>query len=169
MSVTFTLEANPTGSFTAECYDGPKVFHADSYDGILLAITAHKMICADCDMAGMCASAVMDVSDGFDVDLCNANALMILSILGLDTDDELAGSATAEQFLGHVLLALAEDRDGAAVPAVEMPRATNDEGRPVGAQLIYGGLSEGYVASTLGRLHHLAAEAQRLGRDITWA
>ena len=165
MSVTFTIEANPTGAYVADCYDTGTHLSADSYDGILLEIAAHKLTCELCAAYGLYSRAVMDVDDE-GVNLANANALMVLAILGYD---DLAGSDTAENFVGRALVALAEDRDGAPVPAIVMPRATDDEGNPIGATLHLGGLPANYTTDTITLLHDLAAEAARLGRDITWS
>ena len=126
-------------------------------------------VCADCAAYGMYPEADVDIDvEHLEVNLANTNARMILHILGLDAED-LSGCAPAEQFLGAVLLALAEDRDHRCVPAVEMPRACDDTGREVGARWIDCGLRPGYVAETLANLHALALEAARLGRDVYWA
>jgi hypothetical protein len=62
-----------------------------------------------------------------------------------------------------VLLALAEDRDDSGGAAADLTA-----GRP-GATFIDCGLPAGYFAQTFDRLHALADEAVRLGRDVVWA
>lgn len=164
MSVTFSIEAIETGAFTADCHDTGSVLTADSYEGIRLEIAAHRLLCTDCDAYGMYPRAVLDVDA--EVNLANGNAAMVLRALDLDSED-LCGQAPGEAFLGHVLIALGQDRDDSAVPTVEYPRPIDDDGRPVGARLIACGLPAGYMTDTLLRLHSLAQEAARLGRDIT--
>lgn len=167
MSVTFQIESLPTGKFTFDCYGkgyseretfGP----FDSYDEALLAVTAHKMQCTECDCYGCYANAIMDVDD--ELNLSNTNAVMVLDILGIETDFEhgIVGSMKAEDFLGHVMVAMAQERDNAAVPAT----VDAQQGR---ATFVDCGLPEGYVAERLVILADMATEAMRIGRDITWA
>lgn len=162
MSVTFTIEANTTGAFTITC-DDVLVATAPSYDAILTDRTAHMLVCEDCAYYGCYPNPVMDVSDDYDVNLANTNARMILNTIGIDGGEDLCGSAPADVFLGAVLLAMATDRDDTGVAAVNV-----NPGMP-GATMIDCGLPAGYFADRFSALHALAAEAARLGRDITWA
>ena len=70
--------------------------------------------------------------------------------------------------MGRVLLALAEDRDEAAVPALEWPRDVNEFGVPVGPRFVDAGLAQGYVPARLRGLADLASVALRHDRKIVW-
>jgi len=164
VSVNFQIESLSTGQFTFTCFEQDERVYGpfDSYDDALLAVTAHKMECIDCDVYGCYANAVLDV-DVY-VNMSNANAAMILAVLGLDVDPEdgIMGSMDAEQFLGYVMMALAAERDNAAVPATV-------DSLPGCATVVDCGLPEGYVEERLTQLADLATEAVRLGRTVHWA
>lgn len=161
MSVTFTIEANPTGAFIAECHEQGVVARANSYEGILGGIAAHKAVCEECNAYGLYSQPVMDVSDEFDVNVANMNARTLLVALGIDASDDLCGMMDAEQFLGAVLLAMAVERDDSGVAPVEV-------GGP-GARMVDCGLRPGYFADRFSALHALATEAVRLGRPVMWS
>jgi hypothetical protein len=166
MSVTFTIESNPTGMFDAHCYAtdttlGP----AGSLDEIHALMAAHKAGCDECACYGLYSRAVPDVDDTLDVNVSNTNARLLLAILGLDNED-LCGILDATDFQGRVLLAMASDRDDTGVP----PAITG--GRVVGqtgATMVDCGLRPGYYTDRFAGLHALAMEAVRLGRPVTWA
>jgi hypothetical protein len=167
MSVTFSIEANFTGAFTAHCYDldltlGPVVGH----ESILPLIAAHKGTCEECAHYGIYSQAVLDVEDTLDVNVSNLNARTLLIALGLDDGDDLCGTLDGEDFLGRVLLALATDRDDSGVAYAVIG------GREVGQSgptMIDCGRSVGYFADRFGALHALALEAVRLGRGVQWS
>jgi hypothetical protein len=169
MSVTFQIESIPTGAFVAECYNegnepivlGP----VDGYDAILPLITEHKATCEECAAYGLYSQAVCDVDGALDVSVANTNARMLLVALGLDTSDDLCGSASGEDFLGRVLLALASDRDDSGVAPAVIGGAQVGQS---GATMIDCGLRPGYFADRFGALHALALEAVRLGREVHW-
>jgi len=162
MSVTFSIEGNATGAFEAECYDSAMVLKADDYDSILLAITRHKMVCEDCEYGGMYSRAILDVPADLDVNMSNVNAAMVGARLGFDMSD-LSGSATGEDFLGRVLLAIAADLDDSGIRATEVTPGAR------GARMIDCGVAAGYFGERFGQLHALASEAVRLGREVHWA
>jgi hypothetical protein len=180
MSVTFTIEGNPTGAFTAECYnDGdPIILTGDDYDAILLAMTAHKMGCEDCAAYGIYSQPVMDVPND-DVNLNNGNAALVAARLGLPvTDEGVVGQEDGEAFLGRVLLALAQDGDDSGVaPQGEYAKSGRGfsalDDAPVregeGARVIDCGVRPGMFAETFAALHALASEAARLGREVQWS
>lgn len=93
------------------------------------------------------------------VNLHNDNAAEVLDLLGLAFDGDL-GEATAEDFLGRVLLALAflgvacGDQEG--IPALH-------EGR-----WHVGGRRPGYLAERLTELHDVADWAARAGAAVVW-
>lgn len=167
MSVTFAIESLPTGVFTIECDDEQgetvEVARADSYEAILVHREAHIATCEECAHYGCYAKAEMDVSDELDVNLANTNARMMLSILGIEDGGDLCGMVPADQFLGAVMLAMAEERDDSGVPAVEVTPGQS------GATMIDCGLPEGYFASRFAALYDLAAEANRLGRAVVFS
>ena len=171
MSVTFTIESLPTGSFVIECHDEKTgapvvVATADSYEGILVQREAHMATCEECSAYGCYSSPVMDVSGDLDVNLSNTNAIAILSALGIsDEAGDSCGSLDAEQFLGAVLLAMASDRDDSGAPAAVIAGGTVSPG----ATMVDCGIPSGYYAARFASLHALASEAVRLGRPIVWS
>jgi hypothetical protein len=167
MSVTFSIEGNFTGAFTAHCYEGDVTLGpVEGYDAIVPVIEAHKATCEDCAAYGLYSQAVLDVDDALDLNVSNLNARTLLIALGLDDEGDLCGSATGEDFLGRVLLALATDRDDSGVPYAIVGGAA--VGEP-GATMIDCGRSVGYFADRFGALHALAMEAVRLGRGVVWS
>jgi hypothetical protein len=169
MSVTFSIESLPTGAFVAECYNeggtpivlGP----VEGYDAILPLMAEHKATCDECRAFGLYSQPVCDVNDALDVNVANTNARLLLVVLGLDTSDDLCGSASGEDFLGRVLLALASDRDDSGVAPAVIGGAQVGQS---GATMIDCGLPAGYFAERFGALHALALEAVRLGREVHW-
>lgn len=88
-----------------------------------------------------------------EVNMANANATRVLSVLGYD---ELAGNAEADDFLGRVLVALA------LVP-VDAGRPATAEGRFVDC-----GRRVGYVQERLEELRELAEGARLRGLPVYW-
>ena len=156
MSVTFSIEGNTTGAFTATCFETDEVLSADSYEAILAEVAVHRLACTECDACGIPVSPVFDVPD-ISVNLANTNARMLLARLDLDLED-LCGSADGSDFLGRVLVALASDADDSGIADVA-----------VAANHIECGVPAGYFADRLTSLHEVALEATRLGRAVTWA
>lgn len=170
MSVTFQIEALPTGQYNFTCYADftlpPQVSKAyDSHEEALAASKAHSQACQECS-DGYWASAIYDVNE--EMNVSNGNAVLVLSEIGLwdPASQDLCGSMDADDFLGRVLVALARERDGRAVPARELPRPMNGSGR--GPRVIMGGRPENYVHDRLTRLAEIATEAKRLGRCVVW-
>jgi hypothetical protein len=92
------------------------------------------------------------------VNMHNGNAATVLDLLGITWDGDL-GEATAEDFLGRVLLAQAlldVTTDDQGFPAL-------DEGR-----WHSGGRRPGYLAGQLDDLHTLADWAARAGVAVVW-
>ncbi|MFD7161404.1 hypothetical protein ACFV9C_42935 [Kribbella sp. NPDC059898] len=165
MSVTFTIESNPTGAFQFDCHDGLGPvriqLNASSYESAVQELAAHEAQCATCGIYGACVQAVRDVDDDLDVNVAQTNAVVLLYALGLHNED-LSGGTTAQDFFGRVMFALAEERDDTGIPASDYRH------HPQGLTLIDCGIRPGYYADVFGRLSALAAEAIRLGRDIEW-
>ena len=169
MSVTFSIESIATGAFTAECYnDGAPIVlgPVDGYGAIVPLMDAHKGACDECAAYGIYSQAVCDIDDALDVNVANTNARTLLVALGLDTSEDLCGSATGEDFLGRVLLAMAEDRDDTGVRSAVIGGSALGQS---GATMIDCGLAPGYFADRFGALHALALEAARLGREVHWS
>lgn len=96
-------------------------------------------------------------SAGPNVNMANGNAAEVLDLLGYPTD-EPEGEATAEDFLGRVLLALAL-----------LDVSTDDEhGRPTvhDGRWVEVGRRPGYLAERLHQLHEIATAAQ--GGTVAW-
>lgn len=165
MSVTFAIESNPTGAFRFECHDGRVAawipLEAGDYESAVQELAAHKAQCERCGIYGACVQGVRDVDDELDVNVSQANAVVLLYALGLHSED-LSGGTTPQDFFGRVMLARAEDLDDTGIPVNEARYA------PQGMTIIDCGLRPGYYADVFGRLWNLAAEALRLGRDIVW-
>lgn len=163
MSVTFAIDAVPTGAFTGECWaDGEPVeaFRAESYDDALLAITRHRMGCPECDAYGIYATPVMDVdSDDLAVNVANINARTLGPILGVDLGEDLCGSMDAAAFRSAVLGAMA----GQHSPIEPYAGGASIFGG--GARVIDCGFdADNYLLPLLA----LSTEAARLGREVTW-
>ena len=163
MSVTFEVEAVPTGEFRFRCYedlDSPAYFGPfSSRDEAASAISVHKDSCAECSFCPPFAEVVTDVDDISDVHVSNTNARMILSIAGLD-DENLCGSMEADEFLGYIMVSLAEERDHSPVAPMAFPGQ--------GPTIIDCGLPAGYTEQRLGELADLAVHAKNRGRRIVW-
>lgn len=163
MSVTFEVEAVPTGEFRFRCYedlDGPVFFGPfPSRDEAAAAIAEHEGSCAECAFCPPFAEVVTDVDDIPDVNVSNTNARMILSIAGLD-EEELWGSMDADEFLGYIMVSLAEERDRSPVAPVTLPGQ--------GPTVLECGLPAGYTEQRLGELADLAVQAKNKGRRVIW-
>ncbi len=168
MSVTFSLEALPTGTFHAMCDEVPIVTGVTSYEAALEAVTAHQATCAECAMYRPFVRADVDVDeDRFSVNVSNVNARDLLFALDLPHDEDLSGHEDGAAFLARVLVALGTERDDAALPERQgrdlpgMPFSgpwTIDCARPAG-----------YITTRLEELHAVALEAARLGRSVGWS
>lgn len=159
MSVTISIEAVSTGVFTAACYaTGERVeaFRVEGYEAAVEALVAHKAECSECECYGCYINAVLDV-EGDEVNLANANARHLGAVLGFDFGDDLCGSVEADVLLGHVLTALAFDREPVAA------YTTKTEG---GATWVDCGFDADRYLSPIA---DLCVEAQRLGRRVVWS
>jgi hypothetical protein len=175
MSVTFSIEALPTGAFqvSAACeWDAPlddrpigAVVHA-SYDAAIAVVAAHRPTCEDCAHYSAFACAVLDVDDALDVNVSNVNARTLLIALGLGDAEDLSGIVDGADFQARVMLALATDRDDSGVAPAVIGGASLGQ---TGATMIDCGLAPGYFADRFGALYALAQEAARLGRSVQWS
>lgn len=108
-----------------------------------------------------------------EVNMSNVNALRVADTLGfvLDPyqDGDLCGSLIGEQFLGHVLVALALAPKDEGMPAHEL--APGDPGRPAWsgeARWVVAERREGYLQDRLLALRDLAQWAVDHHADVTW-
>lgn len=162
MSVTFFIEGNTTGQWRAECHESGTVW-VDWSPGLLkLKAASHRTKCEECSAYGIHPYPVLDVSDELDVNLANQNARMVLDRLGLSEGGELCGTVPADVFLGAVMLAMSSDRDDSGIPAYDISGG-------YGPRMIDCGLPAGYFTQTFERLHNLATEAVRLGRNVVFS
>lgn len=181
MSVTFSIESLPVGTFVIECMDTydeetgafTVVAKADTYEAILIERAAHMLVCDECAHYGCYSKPVMDVTEDFDVNVSNMNAVTLMRALGFDVDameGDYYGNIDGEDFLGRVLVAMAEERDDSGVRPVVVGGVDFDGTRVSrGATMIDCGLPEGYFSERFGALHALASEAVRLGRNVVWS
>lgn len=152
MSVTFSSWP-PSPVLTVEllCWESTKD-PLPSTDTTAFADAAkHTTTCSECAAYGGPIVQLNRVVS--DVNLSNTNAAALLTVLGFE---ELSGSATAEDFLGRVLVA----------EAINPP----DEGRPtvVEGNVTYCGTSAGYTEKRLTQLRELADWANQNSSEITW-
>lgn len=167
MSVTFSVafDENDTVEYAVGCYaygsdnDFRCPVWAPTREAALARHAAEHAGHPDCD--GEWPSS-RTVHDRYDVNLSNANAAMVLDLLGYPTDDEYVGSEDADLFLGRVLTAVALTPADAGRPATESVA-------PSGARFVDCGRPAGYTDDTLARLRTLANYAGGIGRKVTWA
>jgi hypothetical protein len=109
-----------------------------------------------------------------EVNLANTNAIRVIGVLGFPLDDEegCVGDATADDFLGRVLVALAVAPRDEAMPAY---RLTQAEQSPVvrelcgGAAVWQGPRREGYLQEKLIALETLARFCVEQNYAVLWA
>jgi len=98
--------------------------------------------------------------DQFDVNMANANALMVLERLGLPMDE--CGTIDPEDLIGRCLLGNI-GRDDTGVDTFEHPSAPG-----VGPRMVEVGIRPGYFQEQLDRLNDLAVEAAGRGVLVGW-
>lgn len=124
-------------------------------------------LCGDdyCAVSGLFVHPIID-DPAPDVNVSNANAVPLLRLLGLpvdleDEEVELCGTATAEDFLGRIMMAQAVSPSDACMPATE------EQGE--GMLLVWCGRRVGYSDDRLVALRELADFAVSRGKTIQWA
>ncbi|MFB6885812.1 hypothetical protein ACFCY8_33830 [Streptomyces noursei] len=166
MSVTFTAAHVPSSAFIVSCVcpaAKAAAAHHATYEAACAAYPAEPDLVElpGCEYAGRCRPFIIGLDpagDAPEVNLANTNARRVLDVLGLaDEFGDLTGSAAAEDFLGHCLVALALEPADAGVPAVQDGRFI-DCGRPAG-----------YLQDRLTELHDLALWCAARGRSVSWA
>lgn len=117
---------------------------AASYETAVVELAEHKAQCETCGTYGACVQGVNDIDDELDVNVSQANAVVLLNALGLPVED-LSGSAAAQDFLGRVILALADVGDDTGIAA------TVTRSNPQGMTFIDCGVRPGYKADVFGQ------------------
>ncbi len=161
--MTFEVEAIPTGEFRFQCHENLERLASfgpfASRDDANVAIAEHQGSCTECSVYRPFVEVMTDVDDIPEVNVSNTNARMILSIAGLD-EEELFGSMEADEFLGYIMVSLAQERDHS--PVAPLTYAGQ------GPTIIDCGLPAGYTEQRLGELADLAIQAKNKGRRIVW-
>jgi hypothetical protein len=109
------------------------------------------------------ADVLMDVpaAEDLSINMSNTNAHRISATLGIDLEAEgWAGSLSAEDFLGRVLLALAIEPADEGIPSHEVPTG--------GVRWVECGRPAGYAQERLTQLHALAQWAVDHGAEIAF-
>lgn len=160
MSVTFHPNVTPTASHRTIRYwcDTPTTTVTVSESGSEAGL--HNTVCGECSSYG--GVLVDDVHEFTEVNLANANAYRVLTLLGYDGHETYCGHATADDFLGRLLVAdgLLETSDARA--------STTTRGEK-GATLIDLGEPEGYLNEKIRLLIELANWAKANGSGISWS
>lgn len=106
------------------------------------------------------------------VNVSNANAGHLLGVLGYEVDwSDLYGEATAEDFMGRVLIAQAVNPTDEGVPSRELTPVEKTASLFAGfgaATVIDCGRSYGYTEGRLAELRELAQLAAEQGVSIAW-
>lgn len=167
MSVTFSVATAALPSvWGITCYqDGEDRFigAATDYAGALEVRTVHMAECEECRHYGCYTSTRVVGLEVPEVNMSNTNAMDLLRVLDLPAtfEDGLCGGATAEDFMGRVLVALAVEPEDTGVRSLE----TRGER---GATMIDCGRPAGYVQDRLAGLRDVAAFAVEHGLEVTW-
>lgn len=104
------------------------------------------------------------------VNVSNANAGHLLGVLGYEVDwSDLYGEATAEDFMGRVLVAQAVNPVDAGVPARELTSVEKTASLFAGFDTVIDcGRRAGYTDGRLTELRELAQLAAERGVSIAW-
>jgi hypothetical protein len=168
MTITFAPTMAPTVGYRLTDFLGGQSELIADYEAAsaeLTALTDSGEVlpgCTDPETARAYGATITVVTaDGDDApsaNMSNANARILLDLLGLAGED--CGDCPADDFMGRVLVA------DALSPA--------DEGVPVhdvasSPRVIECGRRPGYIQSQLDQLREVAAWSAAKGRDVQWA
>jgi hypothetical protein len=178
MTVTFTAELGPIRAHVITCICRGAIAQAPRYGTYQDALADLPAVDARVDATGqrrqplpgctdpdLCPDYSLHVHaiedlERPEINVSNANAMVILEALGygiLTEYDELFGAASAEEFRGRVLTALAV--------------APEDEGVPfhqVADNVFECGRRPGYLQGRLAELHELADWCIQHDRPVQW-
>jgi hypothetical protein len=178
MSVTFTTSPFTISAYAFTCgHDNGVTEHrfgtyADAVAVLQSELETHGhtgglAVCGDeyCAVSRLFVHPIIE-DPAPDVNVSNANAAHLLGLLGfpVDLEDEeagLYGTASAEDFLGRVLVAQAVNPADAGVPVTE------EQGE--GMLLVRCGRRVGYSEDRLASLRELADFAISRGQTIQWS
>lgn len=178
MSITFDTTLSPITGFAFACghEDGLTEHRFETYGearAVLQAeydthggVTGGLAVCSDdfC-VYGLMSIQAVESDPAPSMRVSDTNAMHLLGLLGLpsepDESGSLAGSTSAEDFLGRVLLAQAINPEDAGVPV------TTEVGQG-GATMMRMGRHPGYSDDRLVCLRELADFAVGRGRDVQW-
>ena len=158
MSVTFSPSFVPTGRTVIVTLDpetGEDVTLA-TFDSYADAQDAYRSV-VDTQRPEYGASIMAEDAnpDAPSVNMANSRAVDILIALDLDTED-LCGAEDGATFYARTLIALAQDRDEAAVPSFR------------DGNMVVGGRREGYVTERLTQLLEIADYARAKDLRVVW-
>lgn len=169
MTITFAPEMAPIiGYRLTDLLGGQSGLIADyeAASAELTALEASQEVlpgCTDPETALMYGATIIlvttDGDDAPEVNMSNANARILLDLLGFGTE-EVCGDCSAADFLGRVLVA------AALSPADEGMPAYTAAGNP---RMVECGRRAGYIPAQLDQLRVVAEWAAAQGRDVQWA
>lgn len=151
MSVAFNTVPGPVTAFAISCVHGPTEHRFESYPAVQAFLqaeldahggTGHLASCGDEFCAAMRMSVEpLEADPSPRMNVSGSNAAALLRLLGYPVDGySVSGSDAAQNFLGRVLAAQADNTD-----------------------------STGYAAGRLAELHSIAEFSAARGRDVQWA
>ena len=174
MSVSFTAEITAITGFQIRCYcdivGETYGHHNDAWAAVREmqdnGVSLDGCTDEDCVIYGCTVETLTVGPEADEINVSSFNARPILEALGYiadgdNSDDGMVGSATAEEFMGRVLLAL-------AVLPVSAERLSETTGGNGTVTVHYGGRPEGYVQDRLAQLHGLAQFAREHSRMVYW-
>ncbi|MFI5593449.1 hypothetical protein ACIA5G_50955 [Amycolatopsis sp. NPDC051758] len=177
MSVTFTAQLGSIVGFTIACCReaaliAPRYGDYDDAADALVQLRAledtsgqRRAVLPGCAWPEVCPDSFLTIlpheeHEAPSVNVTDSNAALLLDALGyrVPADDVIAGTATADEFTGRVLTALALAPADAGAPWHEpTPRFVECGRRP------------GYLQRRLRELQDLATWCAQHGREVQWA
>ncbi len=159
MSVTFRTSAPSV--YTITCSDGvdrhPTRYR--TWQAAEAALGEHYNTCRHERCVQWRTASVMPVDTSPTLNVCEANAAVLLEALGFTTpEDRYLGSCDAVDFHGRVLVAVALTPTDAGTPAVSVGERWTEMGRPTG-----------YTQQRLRILGEIAEWATLHGELVEWA
>lgn len=170
MSVTFAVESNTEISsyiLSCGCANASSVtFNSDNEVEEFLGKWRDEPFHFDGCEDELCLFYIPSITyiDGTEnmrsVNVSNTNARDILEVLGYE-QDELCGSATSDDFMGRILIAL-------AIAPESAERVTEVSRSNYGSTIINCGRDAGYIQDRLTDLLDVVSDASNAGMGIYW-
>lgn len=161
MSITFSTPAARLAHVAVECWDDSFRALAVTRSDADQVAAAHAADCTACRGHG--GPVRFEVHDPVEVNVSNANAALLLDLLGLVDPTAWAGRVDGADFLGRVLLAQAIAPTDAGRPVVQAPAAAG------GGWVIDCGRPAGYAQDRLAQLRSIAAAATAASSTVDWS